>query len=159
MPVSVYIIFSYTLYHSPEQSILLSDNTHFVVRLSPFQGAIWCISSPEMGHFASRNGAFCNAKKYHSSISYWYSTYYKSLSYFAYLRPRKSLSENTRLFFGVESKTNREKSKYGYNLKPGSIVSFHHKETTPIRKKIDLAAVHFLSFHLNKTTLILDLRR
>jgi len=44
-------------------------------------------------------------------------------------------------------------------LKPGSIVSFHHKETTPIRKKIDLAAVHFLSFHLNKTTLILDLRR
>ena len=159
MSVSGYIIFSYTLYHSPEQSILLSDNTHFVVWLSPFQGAIWYISSPEMGHFASRNGAFCNAKKYHSSISYWYSTYYKSLSYFAYLRPMRVLSANTHLFFGVESETNREKSKSGYNLKPGHIASFHHQETTPIRKKINLTTVHLLSFHPNKTTLILDLRQ
>ena len=36
MSVSGYIIFSYTLYHSPEQSILLSDKAHFVLRLSPF---------------------------------------------------------------------------------------------------------------------------
>ena len=159
MPVSVYIIFSYTLYHSPEQSILLSDKAHFVLRLSPFQGAIWCISSPEMGYFASRNGAFCNTKKHPLNRSHWYSIYYKSLSYFAYLRPMRVLSANTRLFFGVESKTNREKSKYGYNLKPGHIVSFHHQETTPIRKKINLTTVHLLSFHPNKTTLILDLRQ
>jgi len=31
MSVSGYIIFSYTLYHSPEQSIFLSDNARFVV--------------------------------------------------------------------------------------------------------------------------------
>ena len=112
-----------------------------------------------MGYFASRNGAFCNTKKHPLNRSHWYSIYYKSLSYFAYLRPMRVLSANTHLFFGVESETNREKSKSGYNLKPGHIVSFHHQETTPIRKKINLTTVHLLSFHPNKTTLILDLRQ
>jgi hypothetical protein len=39
-----------------------------VVRNSPFQGAIWCFSASEIGHFASRNGAFCKSKKHPLNI-------------------------------------------------------------------------------------------
>ena len=41
----------------------------------------------------------------------------KNLSYFAYLRPKESMVENTRLFFGVYLETRAGKSKTGYNLK------------------------------------------
>ena len=34
--------------------------------------------------------------------------FYKILSYFAYLRPMKSMSANTRLFFGVYKETEKE---------------------------------------------------
>ena len=42
--------------------------------------------------------------------------FYVFLSEFAYLRPMKSKSANTRLFFGVEWKTKTGKSKSAYNL-------------------------------------------
>ena len=42
---------------------------------------------------------------------------YINVLFSAYLRPRKSLSANTRLFFGVCQETRTEKSKSGYNLK------------------------------------------
>ena len=38
------------------------------------------------------------------------------------MRPRKSRSANTRLFFRVESETESEKSKFAYNLKVVRIV-------------------------------------
>ncbi len=38
--VSGHTGFSYTLYHSPEKCVSLSDIAHFVFRLSSFQGAI-----------------------------------------------------------------------------------------------------------------------
>ena len=41
---------------------------------------------------------------------------YKNLLFFAYLRPKKSRSANTRLFFGVEQKTKSEKSQVTENL-------------------------------------------
>ena len=62
--------FSYTLYHSPEKCVSLSDIAHFALRKSPFQGAIWCFSASNIGHFASRNGAFCKAKKYVLNINH-----------------------------------------------------------------------------------------
>ena len=43
--------------------------------------------------------------------------FYKSLSFFAYLRPKESLFANTRLFFGVYRETLTGKSESGYNLK------------------------------------------
>ena len=69
-PVLLCIAFRYTPYHSPKRYILLSDIAHFVVRNSQFQGAIWCFSASETGHFASRNGAFCKAEKYPLNTSY-----------------------------------------------------------------------------------------
>ena len=42
-------------------------------------------------------------------------TYVKS-SEFAYLRPTESQSQNSRLFFGVEQKTQTKKSLYTENL-------------------------------------------
>ena len=65
-----YTALSYTPYRSPKIFILLSDIAHFAVRLSPFQGAIWCISAPETGHFACRNGAFRNTFKSPLNINY-----------------------------------------------------------------------------------------
>ena len=70
-----------------------------------------------MAHFASRNGAFCKAIKYPLNINHCYSIFYKSLLFFAYLRPKESLFANTRLFFGVYRETLTGKSKSGYNLK------------------------------------------
>ena len=77
--VSLCVAFSYTLYRSLKKLISLSDIAHFAVRLSPYQGAIWCFSAPEMGFIASRNGAFCNAARYSLNLSYWYSTTYANL--------------------------------------------------------------------------------
>ena len=117
-----FIVFRYTPNRSPEKSISLSDIAYFAVRLSLFQGAKWCFSASEMGSFASRNGAYCNARKCSLNINHWYSIHYKNLLFFAYLRPTKSLSANTRLFFGVEWETKTEKSKSGYDLKVVHIV-------------------------------------
>ena len=47
--------------------------------------------------------------------------YYKTLLFFAYLRPIKSLSVNTRLFFGVYHEIESEKLKTGYKLKVARI--------------------------------------
>ena len=47
--------------------------------------------------------------------------YYKTLLFFAYLRPIKSLSANTRLFFGVYHEIESEKLKTGYKLKVARI--------------------------------------
>ncbi len=47
--------------------------------------------------------------------------FYKILSYFAYLRPMKSMSANTRLFFGVYKETEKEKPESGYKLKVAHI--------------------------------------
>ena len=47
--------------------------------------------------------------------------YYKTLLFFAYLRPMKSLSANTRLFFGVYKETEKEKPESGYKLKVARI--------------------------------------
>ena len=69
-----------------------------------------------MGSFAWRNGAFCKTGKHPLKLSRWYSISYVFLSYFAYLRPRKSLLANTRLFFGVYQETEAKKSKTDYNL-------------------------------------------
>jgi len=44
-----------------------------------------------------------------------------NLLYFAYLRLRKSLPANTRLFYGVERETKMEKSKSAYNFEVGHI--------------------------------------
>jgi len=49
-----------------------------------------------------------------------------------YLRPKETLSANTRLFFGVYQETEAGKSKSGYNLKAAYIVSSYSKETTPV---------------------------
>ena len=43
--------------------------------------------------------------------------FYKSLLFFAYLRPKESQFANTRLFFGVYRETLTGKSESGYNLK------------------------------------------
>ena len=68
--VSGHTDYSYTLYHSPEKCVSLSDIAHFAVRLSPFQGAIWCFSASKIGLFASRNGAFCKVIKYPLDINH-----------------------------------------------------------------------------------------
>ena len=47
--------------------------------------------------------------------------YYKTLLFFAYLRPMKSMSANTRLFFGVYKETEKEKPESGYKLKVARI--------------------------------------
>ena len=47
--------------------------------------------------------------------------YYKTLLFFAYLRPIKSLSANTRLLFGVYHEFESEKLKTGYKLKVARI--------------------------------------
>ena len=101
--------------------VLLSDNAHFAFRSSPFQGAIWCFSASEIGHFAWRNGAFRKTTKCPSNINHWYSIFYINLLFFAYLRPKESLFANTRLFFGVYQQKETEKSKSGYNLKVAHI--------------------------------------
>ena len=98
------------------------------MRLSPFRSAIWCFSASEMGHFASRNGAFCKKGKYPLKLNYWYSVSYEKRSKSAYLRPKESRSATTRLFFGVEYETKTEKTKCGYKLK--AVLLFH-----PIRRK------------------------
>ena len=98
--VSVCIAFWYTLYPSLKILILLSDIARFAFRLSPFHGAIWCFSSPEMGHFASWNGTYCKTGKYSLILSYWYSISCKNLLFFAYLRPKETQPANTRLFLG-----------------------------------------------------------
>ena len=49
----------YTLFCSLRQLILGSDNARFTVRLSIYQGTIWCFSTPETGHFACRNSVYC----------------------------------------------------------------------------------------------------
>ena len=68
--VSGHTGFSYTLYHSPKKCVSLSDIAHFALRKSPFQGAIWCFLASNIGHFASRNGAFCKTKKYVLNINH-----------------------------------------------------------------------------------------
>ena len=70
-----------------------------------------------MAHFASRNGAFCNAENYPLNISHYYSIFYKNLLFFAYLSPKTTQSANIRLFFGVEPETKTEKWESGYGLK------------------------------------------
>ena len=47
--------------------------------------------------------------------------YYKTLLFFAYLRPKKSPLANTRLFLGVYHEIESEKLKTGYKLKVASI--------------------------------------
>ena len=137
--VSVCIAFWYTLYPSLKILILLSDIARFAVQLSPFQGAIWCFSAPKMGHFASRNGAYCKTGKCSLKLICWYSISWENLLFPAYLRPKESRSVNTRLFFGVYKETKTEKSESSYNLKVAHIVSFQEKE---------------ISFQQNKKTLI-----
>ena len=58
------------------------------------------------------------------------------LLFFEYLRPKESLSANTRLFFGVEQETKTEKSKSGYKLKAAHFVSSKKKETAPVRSRM-----------------------
>lgn len=50
-----------------------------------------------------------------------------------YLRPRESMSVNTRLFYGVGQETKTEKSKYAYKLKVGYIclISVEGNNTGP----------------------------
>ncbi len=91
-----------------------------------------------MAHFASRNGAFCNAENYPLNISHYYSIFYKNLLFFAYLSPKTTQSANTRLFFGVESETQTEKSESGYDLKV--------LRCLPCHKNIALR-IHFLHHH------------
>jgi hypothetical protein len=40
----------------------LCNMHHFGLRNSPFQGAIWCISAPEMGFIIPRNGHYRKEK-------------------------------------------------------------------------------------------------
>ena len=47
---------------------------------------------------------------------------YDNILFFAYLRPKESLSANMRLFFGVYRETRAEKSESGYNLKPPCVI-------------------------------------
>lgn len=91
-----------------------------------------------MAHFASRNGAFCNAKNYPLNVNYWYLVLYENLSWSAYLRPKTIQSANTHLFFGVEPETQTEKSESGYGLKVQRCLSCH--------KNITLR-IHFLHHH------------
>ena len=115
---------------------------------------IWCFSASNMGHFARRNGAFCNTKKMPLNINYWYSIHYESLLYFAYLRPKESQSANTRLFFGVEPETEEEKSKTAFKLKVACIISFQQKITTLTWTKMNLTAAHIISFQQKNAALI-----
>jgi len=115
-PVSARTIFWYTPYRSQVKFISPSDKANFVVRLSTYQGVIWCISASEIGRFASRNGVYCKAGKYPLNINYWHSIHYINFSYSVYLYQKEMLFANTRLFFRVEQETKIEKTKYAYNL-------------------------------------------
>ena len=61
--------------------------------------------------------------------------YYKTLLFFAYLRPIKSLSANTRLFFGVYHEIESEKLKTGYKLKVTHIAFLPTEKTMSIQWK------------------------
>ncbi len=70
------------------------------------------------------------------------------------MRPKESLSANTRLFFGVEPETEEEKSKTAFKLKVAYIISFQQKNATLIKKKINLKAAHIAPFQQKITILI-----
>ncbi len=126
--VSVCIAFWYTLYPSLKILILLSDIARFAFRLSPFHGAIWCFSTPKMGHFAWQNGAYCKAKRCPLKLSYWYSISYENLLFFAYLRPEESRSANTRLFLGYIRKLRVKNQKTVTIWKSLILFSFQEKK-------------------------------
>ena len=87
-----------------------------------------------MAYFTSRYGAFWKTRKYPLNINHWYPIFYKNLLFFAYLRPKESLSANTRLFFGVYRETGAEKTKTGYKLKVVYIGTSSLKKTPLIRE-------------------------
>ena|GEM_PF-3235196 len=72
--------------------------------------------------------------------------FYKSLLFFAYLRPKETQFANTRLFFGVYRETLTGKSKSGYNLKVAhTVFVFSRKEDTyPGLKQWSLCRNQFL---------------
>ena len=74
-----------------------------------------------MGNIACQNGAYCRTKKRSLNINLWYSAFYPILLFSTYLRLKECPVANSRLFFGVEQKTQTEKSKSGYNLKVAHI--------------------------------------
>ena len=110
----------------PIMPISQSDKAYIGVRYGAFRPLKWAISHAEIAYIAMQQKA---VKIQIIDIQY----VIKNLSYFAYLRPKESLSANTRLFYGVYRETEAEKSKSGYKLKVPHIVYFQNEETMSVR--------------------------